>query len=213
MLSCSHLLAVSGQPRLRLSIARNPLRHLGFIPSTMPQRKRSRRPSDVRHVILTGSSSQADAQPQKKRTRRTATDSEKLLTAAKASTSHLKVDTVDSDTAGVPTRCIGSWKFGPHVSAAGGVENAVLNAAKIGYVANLILGRWIMPAPPVEPHLAQYRATAFALFVKSQRKWESKGMSEESVQRFKARMKTLGYDRKHVLPHGNYLVNLGNPDA
>ncbi|KAF6747626.1 hypothetical protein DFP72DRAFT_1050026 [Ephemerocybe angulata] len=29
---------------------------------------------------------------------------------------------------------------------------------------------------------------------------------------FKGRMKEYGYDPKHVLPHGNYLINLGNPD-
>ena len=28
------------------------------------------------------------------------------------------------------------WKFGAHVSAAGGVENAVFRAAEIGYVAS-----------------------------------------------------------------------------
>ena len=60
--------------------------------------------------------------------------------------------------------------------------------------------------------LNHHSATAFALFVKSQRKWESKDLTGESIAKFKARMESLGYDRKHVLPHGNYLVNLGNPD-
>ncbi|KIK73031.1 hypothetical protein PAXRUDRAFT_21305 [Paxillus rubicundulus Ve08.2h10] len=27
-----------------------------------------------------------------------------------------------------------------------------------------------------------------------------------------ARMNEFGYDSKHVLPHGSYLINLGNPD-
>ncbi|KAI0685051.1 xylose isomerase-like protein [Cytidiella melzeri] len=92
------------------------------------------------------------------------------------------------DLADFPTRVTSPWKFGPHVSAAGGVENAVLNAARIG-------------------------ATAFALFLKSQRKWISKDLSETSVETFKRRLAKLGYDRKHILPHGSYLVNLGNPDA
>ena len=32
-----------------------------------------------------------------------------------------------------PTRVDTPWKIGAHVSAAGGVENAILNAAAIGY--------------------------------------------------------------------------------
>ena len=31
-----------------------------------------------------------------------------------------------------PARVTGPWKIGVHISAAGGVENAVLNAARIG---------------------------------------------------------------------------------
>ncbi|KZO97759.1 AP endonuclease [Calocera viscosa TUFC12733] len=77
---------------------------------------------------------------------------------------------------------------GAHVSAAGGVENAVLNAASIG-------------------------ANAFALFLKSQRKWTSPPLTEDSISLFKARMTKYGYDTGMVLPHGSYLINLGNPDA
>ncbi|KAJ3827767.1 xylose isomerase-like protein [Lentinula raphanica] len=88
----------------------------------------------------------------------------------------------------LPERVSSKWKVGAHVSAAGGVENAVLNAAKIG-------------------------ANAFALFLKSQRKWSSPPLSEASISSFKSRMKELSYSSKHVLPHGSYLINLGNPDA
>lgn len=31
-----------------------------------------------------------------------------------------------------PSRTASEWKIGPHVSAAGGVENTVINAASIG---------------------------------------------------------------------------------
>ena len=41
----------------------------------------------------------------------------------------------DHDLSRFPTRMDSPWKFGPHVSAAGGVENAVVNAASIGYVS------------------------------------------------------------------------------
>ncbi|KZT23879.1 AP endonuclease [Neolentinus lepideus HHB14362 ss-1] len=80
-----------------------------------------------------------------------------------------------------------AWKLGAHVSAAGGVENTVVNAASIG-------------------------ANAFALFVKSQRKWTGPPLTEESVAKFKSRLETLQYSPKHILPHGSYLINLGNPD-
>ncbi|KAG9313328.1 xylose isomerase-like protein [Chiua virens] len=85
------------------------------------------------------------------------------------------------------SRVSSAWKVGAHVSAAGGVENAVVNAARV-------------------------RANAFALFVKSQRKWSSPQLTDESVTSFKARMIEFGYDPKHVLPHGSYLINLANPD-
>ena len=33
-----------------------------------------------------------------------------------------------------PARMTNRWKIGPHVSSAGGVENAIVNAASVGYV-------------------------------------------------------------------------------
>ncbi|KAH7921053.1 AP endonuclease [Leucogyrophana mollusca] len=87
-----------------------------------------------------------------------------------------------------PTRFLSPWKVGAHVSAAGGVENTIYNAASVG-------------------------ANAFALFVKSQRKWTSPSLAADSISSFKARMKEFGYSPAHVLPHGSYLINLGNPDG
>ncbi|KAF8125960.1 xylose isomerase-like protein [Boletus edulis] len=84
-------------------------------------------------------------------------------------------------------RVSSAWKVGAHVSAAGGIENTIVNAARV-------------------------RANAFALFVKSQRKWSSPPLTDENVASFKARMNEFGYDPKYILPHGSYLVNLGNPD-
>jgi deoxyribonuclease-4 len=78
--------------------------------------------------------------------------------------------------------------IGAHVSAAGGVENAPLNAAKIG-------------------------ARAFALFTKNQRQWAAKPLSAESIAAFKANLQTVGIAPEQVLPHDSYLINLGNPEA
>ena len=57
-----------------------------------------------------------------------------------------------------------------------------------------------------------HSANAFALFVKSQRRWSSPPLTEENIISFKARMKEFGYSPGHVLVHGSYLINLGNPD-
>lgn len=77
---------------------------------------------------------------------------------------------------------------GAHVSAAGGVENAPLNAQAIG-------------------------AKSFALFTKNQRQWQAKPLSEESIDAFKANLDKVGIQPRHVLPHDSYLINLGHPTA
>ncbi|WP_459861889.1 deoxyribonuclease IV [Campylobacter concisus] len=77
--------------------------------------------------------------------------------------------------------------IGAHVSAAGGVFNAPLNAAKIG-------------------------ANAFALFTKNQRQWNAKELSASEIEHFKENLKISGISTKHVLPHSSYLINLGHPD-
>ncbi|KAH7034975.1 xylose isomerase-like protein [Microdochium trichocladiopsis] len=74
--------------------------------------------------------------------------------------------------------------IGAHVSSAGGVQNSVGNAVHIG-------------------------ANAFALFLKSQRKWANPPITPESLSGFKTLSKEHGFDaHKHCLPHGSYLVNL-----
>lgn len=77
--------------------------------------------------------------------------------------------------------------IGAHVSIAGGVENAPVNARKIG-------------------------AKAFALFTKNQRQWSAAPLISESIELFKQRCEEYGYEAKHILPHDSYLINLGNPE-
>lgn len=78
--------------------------------------------------------------------------------------------------------------FGAHVSASGGVENAPLNAHKIG-------------------------AKAFALFTKNQRQWKSAPLSESSINAFKSNCEKYGYAPSQILAHDSYLINLGHPEA
>ncbi|KAI0949785.1 hypothetical protein AcV7_008451 [Taiwanofungus camphoratus] len=98
-----------------------------------------------------------------------------------------KAETIEPKPEDFPSRVVNPWKVGPHVSSAGGVENAIVNAATVG-------------------------ANAFALFLKSQRKWTSSDLTSQSASLFKDRLKQFGYSAAHILPHGSYLVNLGNPD-
>ncbi len=77
--------------------------------------------------------------------------------------------------------------FGAHVSASGGVENAVKNAKDIG-------------------------ATAFALFTKNQRQWIAPPLTAEQIATFKNAMAEAGFSAAQILPHDSYLINLGHPD-
>lgn len=77
---------------------------------------------------------------------------------------------------------------GAHVSAAGGVQNAPLNAAKLA-------------------------ATAFALFTKNQRRWQAKPLTSEQIEEFKINCQRVGIPSAAILPHDSYLINLGHPDA
>ncbi|MBQ5737480.1 MAG: deoxyribonuclease IV [Alistipes sp.] len=77
--------------------------------------------------------------------------------------------------------------FGAHVSASGGVENAVSNALSIG-------------------------ATAFALFTKNQRQWLAPELTATQIDTFRRAMHDGGFNASQVLPHDSYLINLGHPD-
>ncbi len=77
--------------------------------------------------------------------------------------------------------------IGAHVSAAGGVENAPINAQKIG-------------------------ANAFALFTKSQRQWKAKPLTDAQISAFKNNCEEFGFSGDQILPHDSYLINLGHPE-
>lgn len=78
--------------------------------------------------------------------------------------------------------------IGAHVSAAGGIENAPLNAQAIG-------------------------ATAFAFFTKNQRQWQAKPLSQESIEKFRENCELYDFSPEQILPHDSYLINLGHPET
>jgi len=54
-------------------------------------------------------------------------------------------------------------------------------------------------------------AKAFALFVKNQRQWFVKDLTNESIDGFKKGCEEHGYSMDYILPHDSYLINLGSP--
>lgn len=77
--------------------------------------------------------------------------------------------------------------IGAHVSTEGGVQNAPLEASKIG-------------------------AKAFALFTGSSARWVSKAITDKVADEFKANCEAGGFTADYILPHDNFLINLGSPD-
>ncbi|KAI0400524.1 xylose isomerase-like protein [Xylaria palmicola] len=78
--------------------------------------------------------------------------------------------------------------IGAHVSSAGGVHNSITNTVHIG-------------------------ANAFALFLKSQRKWANPPIAPEALDGFRSLSKTHKFEvHRHCLPHGSYLVNLAQAE-
>lgn len=76
--------------------------------------------------------------------------------------------------------------IGAHTSSAGGVENAVAEAVRIG-------------------------GNALALFTRNQKSWVSKPLDSKNIAAFKEALQKADIQPKHVLPHDSYLINLGNP--
>lgn len=79
-------------------------------------------------------------------------------------------------------------KFGAHVSGQGGISNAVLNSMNVG-------------------------GNSMAFFLKSPRKWDSPQYTLEEINKFKENCEKYKYNPlTDILPHGQYFINLANPE-
>lgn len=76
--------------------------------------------------------------------------------------------------------------IGAHVSASGGVDQAVIRAHEL-------------------------EATAFALFTKNQRQWKAAPLSDDTIAAFRAACEKYQFAPGQILPHDSYLINLGHP--
>ena len=88
-------------------------------------------------------------------------------------------------------RATKKW-VGAHLGTSGGLHNSITSSCCI-------------------------EANAFALFVRSQRRWTSPALAPEAVSKFQGVLDEHAFlipneDREQILPHGSYLINLGNPD-
>jgi deoxyribonuclease IV len=77
--------------------------------------------------------------------------------------------------------------IGPHVSASGGVDQAVLNAVRLN-------------------------ANAFALFTRNQKQWYSKPLEKNVIKSFRNLCEKHDFKPFQILPHDSYLINLGHPE-
>ncbi|KAL1482937.1 hypothetical protein MTO96_013349 [Rhipicephalus appendiculatus] len=76
---------------------------------------------------------------------------------------------------------------GAHMSINGGLELAVSRAVSMG-------------------------ATSFGLFLRSQRQWAAKPLTQEAANRFRDACREHNFAPHQILPHGSYLLNCGSPD-
>ncbi|KAL7750795.1 DNA-(apurinic or apyrimidinic site) lyase [Sorochytrium milnesiophthora] len=92
-------------------------------------------------------------------------------------------------TAAAAVRVLGASKWvGCHVSGAGGPHNVIPNALGAG-------------------------CNAVSFFLRSSRTWKSSPYAPDHVEQFKTRSQEHSYvAASHFLPHGSYLINLGNSD-
>jgi deoxyribonuclease-4 len=81
-----------------------------------------------------------------------------------------------------------SFKIGFHVSIAGGIHNSVTNAVDIG-------------------------CTAFQIFTRSPRTWDSMDLEVADVELFKTNLKKSGIEKNSVAVNMPYLPNLSGPDG
>ena len=79
-----------------------------------------------------------------------------------------------------------SPSFGSHLSVAGGLENAFVDGARLG-------------------------CDSLQIFVKNQRQWQAKPLSDEQIDAYRNAQRETGI--APVVAHASYLLNLASPQA
>lgn len=64
------------------------------------------------------------------------------------------------------------------------------------------------------PRILAQGGLSFSIFLKNQKRWTSAPYEKDVIQQFQSRSSENHIDtRKQILPHGSYMINLGNPDG
>uniref|UniRef100_G3MNX8 Xylose isomerase-like TIM barrel domain-containing protein n=1 Tax=Amblyomma maculatum TaxID=34609 RepID=G3MNX8_AMBMU len=99
-----------------------------------------------------------------------------------------KTDATKSSSKSSRKMTVKNSKFvGAHMSVSGGLELAVSRAVEMG-------------------------ALSFGLFLRSQRQWAAKPLTQETANRFRDACREHNFAPHQILPHGSYLLNCGSPD-
>lgn len=75
--------------------------------------------------------------------------------------------------------------------------------------AHVSIGGGVTLAPEIANSIG---AKAFAIFTGNSNRWVSKAISPEEASTFKENCKLYGFPMEMILPHDNFLINLGSPD-
>ncbi|KAJ5935198.1 Endodeoxyribonuclease IV [Penicillium verhagenii] len=160
-------------------------------PTKAKQTKKPRAPSSTKKVTSAEAKAESDVKSVCKEPIEVKTEQDKgpITQKAKPTPAKRGKKTKESEVMPLAPRTQGlKMLVGAHVSAAKGVFNSIHNSEQIG-------------------------GNAFALFLKSQRKWDNPALLDEHRDQFHKLCAEKGYDpAKHVLPHGSYLVNLAQED-
>ncbi|BDA49995.1 probable endonuclease 4 at C-terminar half [Coccomyxa sp. Obi] len=141
-------------------------------PKAKQKRARKKAATSTEEPAAAGEGDESAPAPKQKRVR-------KKAGAAEDDESAVLVD--------LPTTVPAGKLVGCHVSAAGGVERALVNAVAVG-------------------------AKAFAMDTRSKRRWECPALKRTTAAAFRSACNAFGFSAAQILPHGSYLINLGSPD-
>ncbi|CAL8465482.1 g5018 [Coccomyxa elongata] len=136
------------------------------------KRARKKTAASAEELAAVGEDDESAPAPKQKRVR-------KKAAAAEDDESAVLVD--------LPTTVPAGKLVGCHVSAAAGVERALVNAVAVG-------------------------AKAFAMDTRSKRRWECPALKRTTAAAFRSACNAFGFSSAQILPHGSYLINLGSPD-
>ncbi|KAJ6086146.1 hypothetical protein N7486_010427 [Penicillium sp. IBT 16267x] len=163
-------------------------------PAKAKQLKKTRTPSSIKKIKSLGAKAVSVVKSVSKKPTEVKAEDDTTASTQKARPTPAKrgkktKEQKESEAMPLAPRTQGLKMFvGAHVSAAKGIFNSIHNSEHIG-------------------------GNAFALFLKSQRKWDNPALIDEHRDQFRKLCEEKGYDAaKHVLPHGSYLVNLAQSD-